>query len=167
MVCVSAFLAVIGHQVNFYSITVSVNFNDATINDRAVIFHDEVANFVSDSNLLCQSSTTVASWHYPNGTAVGSAMGGSENEDYLQLPLQTDVLLVRNKDAVDINPLNNGLWTCRLGDEFVPVGIYHRRGKCNFLVCSKMQSERASECFHLWNLAEVYKSDLKRGRRND
>ena len=94
-----------------------------------VIFHVEVARFFRDSNLICQSSTTVASWHYPNGTAVGPL--ATSTDDYLQFQLQTYADLIRNKDAVDINPLNNGLWTCRLGDEFVPVGIYQRGGKCS------------------------------------
>ena len=111
---------------------VSVHWNGTTISDGVVIFHDEVAVLVQNRNLMCQSSTTVASWHYPNGTAVALFIGGSANEDYLQLPLQTDVDLIRNKaDAIDINPLNNGLWTCQLGDEFVPVGIYQRGGKCD------------------------------------
>ena len=108
-----------------------VRLNGSTINDRAVIFHDEVARTFRNSNLICQSSTTVASWHYPNGTAV-APLGPSTDDDYLQLQLQTDVYLIRNKDTADINPLNNGLWTCRLGNEFVPVGIYQRNGKCNY-----------------------------------
>ena len=71
----------------------------------------------------------MASWHYPNGTAARPL--ATSTDDYLQIQIRTDVDLIRNKDAVDINPLNNGLWTCRLGDEFVPVGIYQRNGKCN------------------------------------
>ena len=78
---------------------------------------------------MCQSSTTVASWHFPNGTAVAPL--ATSTDDYLQIQIRTDVYLIRNKDAVDINPLNNGLWTCRLRDEFVPVGIYHREGRGN------------------------------------
>ena len=112
----------------------SVRFNGSNISDRAVIFHDEVARTFRDSNLMCQSSTTGASWHYPNGTAV--APFGPSTDEYVQFQFQTDVDLIRNKDAVDINPLSNGLWTCRLGDEFVPVGIYHRGGKCDFLDCN-------------------------------
>ena len=116
----------------FYTCVVSVRLNGTAISDRAVIFHHEVERSTQERNFVClQFNTTGVSWHYPNGAAVVPFIGSSSpNDDYLQLPLQTDVFLIRNKDAVDINPLNNGLWTCRLGDEFVPVGIYHRGGKC-------------------------------------
>ena len=91
-----------------------------------MIFHDDVARYFPDSNLMCLSNTTGASWHYPNGTVVGQI--GASSDDYVQIPVQTDVDLLRNKDVTEINPLNNGLWTCRLGDLFIPVGIYPRRG---------------------------------------
>ena len=108
----------------------SVRLNGTAISDRAVIFHHEVENTAQNRNLVCQSNTSVVSWHYPNGTAVGPFIGGSENDDYLQFqltPNARDVFLIRNIDPVDID---NGLWTCRLGEEFVPVGIYQKGGKC-------------------------------------
>ena len=121
-------------HVNMYcTCAVSVRWSGAAVSDRsrAVIFHDEVAGLLRDGNyVIYRSSTTVASWHYPNGTAVAPL--ADSNDDYLQHPFHTDLDLIRNKDPVDINPLNNGLWTCRLGDDFVPVGIYQRGGKCNF-----------------------------------
>ena len=108
----------------------SVRFNGSNISDRAVIFHNEISRTFRESNLRCQSSTTVASWHYPNGTAVAPL--ATSTDDYLQIQTQIGSVLIRNKvNAADINPLNNGLWTCRLGDEFVPVGIYQRGGKCS------------------------------------
>ena len=107
-----------------------MRWNGTAVRDRDVIFHDEVARFVLDSNMMCQSSTAGISWHYPNGTVVGPL--GADRDDYVQIPIQTDMDLLRNKDATEINPLNNGLWTCRLGDSFIPVGIYLRGGDLTF-----------------------------------
>ena len=104
----------------------SVRWNGTVVRNRPVIFHDDVARYFPDSNLMCLSNTTGASWHYPNGTVVGQI--GASSDDYVQIPIQTDVDLLRNKDLAEINPLNNGLWTCRLGDLFIPIGIYLRGG---------------------------------------
>ena len=111
----------------------SVSWNGSAVSNRDVIFHDEVSKSTLDSNLICQSSTTVPNWHYPNGTVVGPF--SANRDDYVQIPIpqQRDVDLLRNKDAAEINPLNNGLWTCRLGDLFIPVGIYPRRGE--YIIC--------------------------------
>ena len=113
-----------------------MRWNGNAVRDRDVIFHDEVSRSILDSNLMCQSSTTVPNWHYPNGTVVGPF--DANRDDYVQIPIpqQGDVDLLRNKDASEINPLNNGLWTCRLGDLFIPVGIYLRRGKYYITLCS-------------------------------
>ena len=104
----------------------SVRWNDTAVGNHDVIFHDEVPRFFPDSNLMCLSNTTGASWHYPNGQI------GANSDDYVQIPIHTDVDLLRNKDLAEINPLNNGFWTCRLGDLFIPIGIYLRRG--NFII---------------------------------
>ena len=109
----------------------SVRWNGTAVSDRAVIFHDDVARSFSTSNLMCQSNTTVASWHYPNGTAVGPR--NASDDDYVQIQIQRDVDLLRNKDVTEINPLNNGLWTCRLGDFIFPIGIYLRGGDFKYL----------------------------------
>ena len=111
----------------------SVRWNGNAISNRDVIFHDEVSTSILDSDLVCQSNTTVPNWHYPNGTVVGPF--DANRDDYVQIPIpqQGDVDLLRNKDASEINPLNNGLWTCRLGDLFIPVGIYPRRGE--YIIC--------------------------------
>lgn len=106
----------------------SVRWNGTALRDREVIFHEDVSRSFSDSNLMCQSDTTGASWHYPNGTVVGPFNAGDDH-DYVQISVQTDMDLIRNRDAAEINPLgNNGLWTCRLGAWFIPVGIYLRGG---------------------------------------
>ena len=103
-----------------------MRWNGTAVGNRAVIFHDDVARYFPDSNLMCQSNTTGASWHYPNGTVVGQI--GAISDEYVQIPVQTDVDLLRNKDVTEINPLSNGLWTCRSGDLFIPIGIYLRGG---------------------------------------
>ena len=107
-------------------IIVSVRWNGTAVGNHDLIFHEDVPRFFPDSNLMCQSNTAGASWHYPNGTVVGPF--GANSDDYVQIPDQTDVDLLRNKNSTEINPLNNGLWTCRLGDLFILVGIYLRGG---------------------------------------
>ena len=105
----------------------SLSWNGTTVSAPILIFHDEVARSTRESDLICESNTTVASWNYPNGTTVAPLADISD--DYVQFQFRTFADLIRNKDAADISPLNNGVWTCQLGDMFVSAGIYQRGGK--------------------------------------
>ena len=106
-----------------------VIFNGTIITGPTLIYRDEVSRSAFVGNLFCSSSSDGASWHFPNGTAVGFSRG---TDRFFQFQQRGSGLSLSHYLLGEELDSNNGLWTCRLNSSSnngaIPVGIYQRGG---------------------------------------
>ena len=106
----------------------TVTFNGTTITGPTLIYRDEVSTSSFVGNLFCSSSSVGASWHFPNGTAVGFTLG---TDRFLQFEQRGSGLSLQHYLLGEELASDNGLWTCRLNSSSngaIPIGIYQRGG---------------------------------------
>ena len=118
-----------------------MSWNGSTITGPVLIYHDEVLTdtgpqyTVGDPNrpgaLVCRSAIIVAypAWYWPHDNIV--LFPGHDRRDFHQVRTQDNSisLLLRTAayNATAATGTNrNGLWTCRVRDEWIPIGLFHR-----------------------------------------
>ena len=91
--------------------------------DRKLLYHNEIPAEVAQDEVSLSCRSAGASWHYPNGSTVAQF---NPNRGYItQITIGTDSRLIRSVDTEVPTEANlNGLWTCRLNNEAIPLGIY-------------------------------------------
>ena len=118
-----------------------MTWNSTTITSPVLIYHDEVLTDtgppynVGDPDrpgaLACRSTKKRAytTWYWPHDNFVPVPSNG---RDFHQVRTTQDnriSLLSRTAayTAAAANGTNrNGLWTCRMGDEWIPIGLFRR-----------------------------------------
>ena len=102
---------------------VSVVLLGVPVADRKLLYHNEIPTSVARDEMSLSCRSAEASWHYPNGSTVAQF---NPNRGYItQITIGMDSRLRRNVLAeVPTEADLNGLWTCLLNNEAIPLGIY-------------------------------------------
>ncbi len=119
-----------------------VTWNGTNVTGPELIYHDEVIQdgdsppyTVGNPNrpgaLVCRSETDDAiDWWWPHNFSVVEPVN---NRGFHQVKEQNGTISRVSRTtfynvAADNTPNRNGLWTCRLGDYWFPVGLFYREG---------------------------------------
>ena len=118
-----------------------MTWNGTTITGPVLIYHDEVLTdmetpyTVGDTNrpgaLVCWSTKIrayYAAWYWPHDNFV---LIPGKNRDFHQVRTQDRRISLLSRTAAytaaAANGTNrNGLWTCRVHDEWIPIGLFLR-----------------------------------------
>ena len=127
-------------KVLLFHFIVTVTWNGTSITGPVLIYQDELvvdnrasptATPTRDGTLICTSRDQHSvNWHVPDRVS-------SATDDFRQIRTESGVtpsvsrLSALREDVSRDDDVTNGLWTCRLNEEFstsIPVGIYGRGG---------------------------------------